>query len=308
VDGTDAGRQATVLVAGASGAIGSRLVDRLVAHGRTVRVAGRRPDELRERWPALEAVELDVLRPDTVGPALAGAHAAHYLVHSMEPGTEGAFHARDAEGARTFARAARAAGVGRVVYLGGLGDEGGALSEHLWSRQEIGRILAAEGPPVVELRAAMVVSAASASFRMLQDLVHRLPAMVLPRWVNTPTQPIAIGDVLAYLEAALDVATADHHTVVEIGMPEVLTYRQMIERVAAAQGRSPVLVDVPVLTPKLSSYWTGLTTSVPAALARPLIEGLSTETVVTSDLAGRVFPAIEPVGFDEAVRRALAGE
>jgi len=297
-----------VVVAGASGVIGSRVVERLVAAGRTVRVGGRRPFELQARWPDLEAVELDVLRPDTLGPALAGGGAAYYLVHSMEPGTEGDFHARDAMGARAFARAAAAGGVERVVYLGGLGDEEGLLSEHLWSRQEIGRILAAEGPAVVELRAAMVVSAASASFRMVRDLVHRLPAMVLPRWVSTPTQPIAIADVLAYLEAALDVETDQHHLVVEVGGPEVLTYREMIERVGAATGKSPLMIDVPVLTPKLSSYWTGLTTSVPAELARPLIEGLSSPTVVRSDLNRTLFPSIEPVGFDEAVRRALAGE
>ncbi len=297
-----------ILVAGASGVIGSRVVERLVAAGRTVRVGGRRPLELQARWPDLEAVELDVLRDDTVAEALSGAAAAYYLVHSMEPGTEGDFHARDATGARRFARAAAAAGVGRIVYLGGLGDEKGLLSEHLWSRQEIGRILAAEGPGVVELRAAMVVSAQSASFRMVRDLVHRLPAMVLPRWVSTPTQPIAIDDVLAYLEAALDVGTDEHHLIVEIGGPEVLTYRQMIERVGAATGRTPRMLDVPVLTPKLSSYWTGLTTSVPAELARPLIEGLSSPTVVRSDTARTLFPAIEPVGFDEAVRRALAGE
>jgi uncharacterized protein YbjT (DUF2867 family) len=132
--------------------------------------------------------------------------------------------------------------------------------------------------------------------------------MVLPRWVSTPTQPIAIADVLAYLEAALDVETDQHHLVVEVGGPEVLTYREMIERVGAATGKSPLMIDVPVLTPKLSSYWTGLTTSVPAELARPLIEGLSSPTVVRSDLNRTLFPSIEPVGFDEAVRRALAGE
>jgi uncharacterized protein YbjT (DUF2867 family) len=297
----------TVLVAGASGVIGSRLVDRFLTAGRSVRLAGRRPHELQARWPGSDAVELDVLRPVTLGPALARTQTAFYLVHSMEPGAEGDFHARDADGARAFARAAAEAGVERVVYLGGLGDERGPLSEHLWSRQEVGRILAAEGPQVVELRAAIVVSSASASFRMIRDLVNRLPAMVLPRWVSTPTQPIAIADVLAYLVASTDVETAEHHLIVEIGGPEVLTYRGMIERVAAATGRSPKLLDVPVLTPKLSSYWTGLTTSVPSELARPLIEGLSTPTVVRSDLGRRLFPQIEPVGFDEAVRRALEG-
>jgi uncharacterized protein YbjT (DUF2867 family) len=302
---TDAER---ILVTGASGAVGRRLADRLRAAGRRVRVAGRRPDALSERWPGVDAAELDVLRSDTIPGSVDGVRAVAYLVHSMEAGVGHEFHMRDAEGARNLARAARDAGVERIVYLSGLGDERGSLSEHLWSRQEVGRILAAEGPQVIELRAAMVISADSASFRMLTDFVHRLPAMVLPRWAETPTQPIAGDDVLAYLEAALDVATEAHHTVVEIGMPEVMTYRSMLERVARRLGRSPLLVEVPVLTPKLSSYWAGLTTSVSPSLAQPLIEGLATPTVVHSDLAGRLFPEIEPVGFDEAVEHALADD
>jgi len=300
--------ESLVLVTGASGAVGGRLTDRLRAAGRRVRVAGRRPDVLSERWPGVDAVELDVLRSETIPGSVDGARAVVYLVHSMETGVGHEFHMRDAAGARNLAWATREAGVERIVYLSGLGDERGSLSEHLWSRQEVGRILAAEGPQVIELRAAMVISADSASFRMLTDFVHRLPAMVLPRWAEPPTQPIAGDDVLAYLEAALDVATEEHHTVVEIGMPEVMTYRSMLERVARRLGRSPLLVEVPVLTPKLSSYWAGLTTSVSPSLARPLIEGLATPTVVHSELAGRLFPEIEPVGFDEAVEHALADD
>ncbi|MEO8477895.1 MAG: NAD(P)H-binding protein [Actinomycetota bacterium] len=296
-----------ILVTGASGAVGGQLTDRLRAADRHVRVSGRRPETLVERWPGLDAVELDVLRPDSIAQALDGVRAVVYLVHSMEAGVGHEFHMRDAEGARNLAQAARAAGVARIVYLSGLGDERGALSKHLWSRQEVGRILAAEGPEVIELRAAMVISSDSASFRMLTDFIHRLPAMVLPRWAETPTQPIAGEDVFAYLEAALDVAIEPHHPIVEIGMPEVMTYRSMLERVAARLGRSPMLVEVPVLTPKLSSYWAGLTTSVSSSLAQPLIEGLATPTVVTSDLADRLFPDVEPMGFEAAVDRALAG-
>lgn len=294
-----------ILVIGASGAVGGRLTDRLRAASRELRVAGRRPEALSERWPGADAVALDVLRPETIPSGVDGVRVVVYLVHSMEAGVGHGFHMRDAEGARNLARAARDAGVERIVYLSGLGDEQGSLSEHLWSRQEVGRILAAEGPQVIELRAAMVISADSASFRMLTDFVHRLPAMVLPKWAETPTQPIAGDDVLAYLEAALDVATEPHHTVVEVGMPEVMTYRSMLERVARRLGRSPLLIEVPVLTPKLSSYWAGLTTSVSPSLAQPLIEGLATPTVVRSDLAGRLFPEIDPMGFDEAVDRAL---
>jgi uncharacterized protein YbjT (DUF2867 family) len=294
-----------ILVTGASGVVGSGLTDRLLADGRAVRVAGRRPAPLRERWPAAEVASLDVLDPDHVAEAVQGVRSAAYLVHSMEAGGDTNFHMRDAEGARNFARAAEAAGVERVVYLGGLGDERGSLSEHLWSRQEVGRILASEGPQLVELRAAMVIGPESASFRMLLDFVRRLPAMVLPKWAETPTQPIAEDDAIAFLAAAFDVEVHDHHTIVEIGMREVLTYRHMLERVAAKVGRSPVLVEVPFLTPKLSSYWTGFTTSVSPALARPLIEGLTTPTVVRSERASELFPDIDPMGFDEAVDRAL---
>ena len=296
----------TILVTGASGAIGGRLVDRLVAERREPRVASRRPPSLHERWPGLAAVELDVLRPATLGPALEGVRAAYYLVHSMEPAAAGDFRERDAEGARFFGEAARAAGVERVIYLGGLGADGADLSEHLASRHETGRILAESGPPLLEFRAAMVVSADSASFTMLTDLVNRLPAMVVPRWVDTPSQPIAIDDVLAYLVAGLETPLQEHRTVVEIGGPDVTTYRHMIETVAAERGRHPLIVGVPLLTPRLSSYWCGLTTSVPAALARPLIEGMTTPMVVQDDEATRRFPAIVPMSFREALRRAFA--
>ncbi|MEO8291797.1 MAG: NAD(P)H-binding protein [Actinomycetota bacterium] len=297
-----------ILVTGASGSIGSRLTDRLAAAARgPLRLAGREPAKLRSRWPDLESVELDVLRPETMPRALEGVDAAYYLVHSMEPSAGGDFHARDAQGARDFARVAREAGVRRVIYLGGLGDERHRLSEHLRSRQETGRILAAGGPPVVEFRAAMVLAGDSASFRMLDDLVRRLPAMVVPRWVSTPSQPIAVQDVLAYLERGVDVALDRQHTIVEVGGPDRVTYKEMIAIVAEREGRRrPPMIEVPLLTPRLSSYWCGLTTSVPAALARPLIEGLATPMVVTNDSAARRFPDIEPVSFREGLDRAMA--
>jgi uncharacterized protein YbjT (DUF2867 family) len=297
-----------ILVSGASGSIGSRLVDRLVEAGHFPRVAGRHPDGLTARWPQLSPAELDVGRPATLAAALEGVDVTFYLVHSMEPGTDGGFRERDAEGARNFARAAVEAGVQRMIYLGGLGRDNQDLSEHLVSRQETGRILAEEGPRMLEFRAAMAIGADSASYRMLVDLVNRLPAMILPRWVSTPSQPIAMTDVIAFLEAALDVELAQDRTVVEIGGPEILTYRRMIELVAEQRGKHPVLVTVPLLTPKLSSYWCAITTSVPMATAQPLIEGMTVPMVVRPENARTLFPDIAPMPFRDALREAFAEE
>jgi uncharacterized protein YbjT (DUF2867 family) len=199
--------------------------------------------------------------------------------------------------------------VDRLIYLGGLGYEDQSLSEHLRSRQETGRILAAEGPPVVELRAAMVIAEDSASFRMLMDLVRRLPAMVVPKWVDTPSQPIGVDDVIAYLAAARGVDLEEQHTVVEIGGADVITYRDMIRIAAERTGRSPVIVGVPLLTPRLSSYWTALTTDVSSSVARPLIDGMSVSLVLRDpERARRLFPGVTPMGFREALQRALADE
>lgn len=295
-----------IVVTGASGAIGSRLVEHLTDEGERPVLTGRRPEVVRDRFPGLEVRALDALDPGTIGPALDGARVVYYLIHSMEPGP-GGFAERDVVAARAVARAAREAGVERIVYLGGLGDERVELSRHLASRRETGDVLASEGPPLLELRAAMVVAAASASFRMLSDLVERLPAMVVPRWVETPTQPISIDDAVAYLAASRNVALEERRTVVEIGGADVLTYRDMMQAYARLRGKRRLIVGVPLLTPGLSSLWCGLTTSVPSAVARPLIDGLVVPTVVTDDRAGRLFPDIHPVGFDEALRRALAG-
>ena len=296
-----------ILVTGASGSIGSTLVDRLVEDGYRPRVGGRDPARLEERWSQLPAVELDVGRRETLGAALDGIETAYYLVHSMEPGSDGGFAERDAQGARNFARAAREAGIQRVIYLGGLGRDDQELSEHLKSRQETGRILAEEGPPVLEFRAAMVIGSGSASYRMLTDLVNRLPAMILPRWVSTPSQPIAMADVVAYLRAALDVEMEDD-TIVEIGGAETLTYHRMIELVAEERGKHPVLVTVPFLTPRLSSYWCAITTSVPMATAQPLIDGMTVPMVVRPETAQTMFPGISPMGFRDALSAAIEDE
>jgi len=296
-----------ILVTGASGTIGSRLVERLRAEGEHTVAAGRRPAALAERFPGVLARELDALRPETVGPALEGVRTLYYFIHSMEPGAT-AFDERDRAAALNVARSARTAGVERIVYLGGLGDQGETLSRHLSSRHETGSVLAEEGPPLVELRAAMVVGAESVSFRMLSDLVHRLPAMIVPRWVETRSQPIAIADVVSYLSASRVIPLAEQHIVIEIGGADVLSYRQMIETLAHLEGRRRLLVGVPLLTPRLSSLWCGLTTSVSASVARPLILGMTHETIVRDDAAARRFPEIRPLGFEEALRRALEGE
>lgn len=292
------------VVVGASGAIGARLVEALIEEGVALRLAGRKPSELRARWPDIEAVELDVLREDTIEPALTGARVAYYLVHAMREGEAG-FEERDRLGARSFAAAATAAGVERIVYLGGLGSADDDLSHHLASRQETGRLLAVDGPPVLEFRAGMVIATDSTSFQMLTDLVKRLPVMVTPKWVRTRSQPIGIDDLLAYLAAGRDAPLDGQHTVVEIGGADVLSYHRMMERVAALRGRSLVTVTVPVLTPRLSSLWCGLVTSVPSSIARPLIDGLRNETIVRDDRAARMFPDIHPEGFDAIVEAAL---
>lgn len=304
--GTDSVGPMTILVTGATGSVGARLVDRMIDAGEKPRVASRTLSALHDRWPGLDATELDVLRPATIGPALDGVRVAYYLVHSMESAAQGRFKERDAEGAMLFGEAATDAGVERVIYLGGLGDDADQLSEHLASRHETGRILGETGPPLLEFRASMVIGAESASFMILSDLVDRLPAMVVPRWVDTPSQPIAIADLLAYLVAGITVPLEERRTIVEIGGPDVVTYRRMIEALAAERGRNLVIVGVPLLSLRLSSYWIGLVTSVTPALAKPLIEGMATPMVVRSDKARRLFPDIEPVPFADALRDAFA--
>lgn len=292
-----------ILITGASGYIGGRLTQHLVDAGVDVRVAGRDPEKLTERRPGVDAVELDVMRPETIGPATEGVTTAYYLIHSMEEGGE-PFEERDRTAATNFARAAAESGVERIVFLGGLGDdEDPDLSPHLASRHETGRLLAEHGPAILELRAGMVIGAGSASFRMLEDLVRRLPVMVTPRWVDTRSQPIAIDDVVAYLDRAREATLDEAHAIVEIGGADVLSYREMMRRLGEKRGRVPWILPVPVLTPYLSSLWCGLVTSVPRSVAGPLIEGQRNETIVRDDTAARLFPDVDPGGFDEAVTK-----
>ncbi len=300
-----AARDSLVLVTGATGYVGGRLVPRLLEAGRRVRVLVRDPQRLEGRdWAGhVEIVTGDVLRPETLGTALAGVGVAYYLVHSMARG-EG-YRERDLEAARAFGRAAAEAGVARIVYLGGLGDPSADLSRHLRSRQETGEALREAGVPVTEFRAAVVVGSGSISFEMIRYLTERLPVMVCPQWVYTRVQPIAIDDLLRYLIAALDVPESASR-IVEVGGSDVLTYGQMMLGYAAARGLWRHLQPVPVLTPTLSSYWVHLVTPIPSQIARPLIEGLRNETVVRDHSARDLFPAIHPVSYATAVRAAVA--
>jgi uncharacterized protein YbjT (DUF2867 family) len=298
-------RDSLVLVTGATGYVGGRLVPRLLDQGRRVRVLVRDPVRLQGReWLShVEVVAGDVLRSETLGAVMEGVDVAYYLVHSMARG-EG-YQERDLAAARAFGRAAAAAGTSRIVYLGGLGDPAADLSQHLRSRQQTGEALREAGVPVTEFRAAVVVGSGSISFEMIRYLTERLPVMICPQWVYTRVQPIAVDDLLSYLVAALDVPESAGR-VVEIGGSDVLTYGEMMLGYAAARGLSRHLQPVPVLTPTLSSYWVHLVTPIPSQIARPLIEGLRNETVVRDHSARDLFPAVHPVSYATAVRAAVA--
>jgi uncharacterized protein YbjT (DUF2867 family) len=293
-----------VLVTGATGYVGGRLVPRLLAAGHEVRVLVRDPTRLAGRdWAGqVEARRGDALDAASLAPALAGVEAAYYLVHSMDGLPD--FAARDRQAAQCFGAAARQAGVGRIVYLGGLGDSRTVLSTHLASRQDTGLALGAAGVPVTELRAAVIVGSGSLSFEMVRYLTERLPVMLCPRWVMQRIQPIGIRDVLSYLVATLEVPDSAGR-VIEIGGADALTYREMLLGYASLRGLRRWLLPVPVLTPELSSHWVHWMTPIPVGLARPLIEGLRSEVVVRDDLARRLFPAIQPLPYLEACRLAL---
>jgi uncharacterized protein YbjT (DUF2867 family) len=290
-----------IAVAGATGYIGGQLCVRLREQGAEVRALARHPQGATElKRIGCEVRRADVLEPATLAPALAGADVAYYLVHSMGRGSDGDFAARDKAGAANFAVAAAAAGVRRIVYLGGLAEG----SEHLANRHATAGTLRAGAVPLAYFRAAAVIGAGSESFLTVFHLVRRLPLMVTPRWVTTRTQPIAIDDAVAFLAAAADLdAPLDRE--IQIGGPDVTTYGGMIDELARALGRRPPLrLTVPVLTPGLSSLWIGLVTPVDAGVARPLIEGLATETVVEDPSGMELFPSIRRTPLDAALRQA----
>ena len=292
------------LIAGATGYVGGLLADELAGRGRDVRCMARTPAKARERFgDRCEIVEGDVLKPETLGPALEGVEIAYYLVHSMGRGGDGDFVERDRRGARNFAEAASAAGVRRIVYLGGLGE---GKSEHLRSRHETAEALATTGVPLTYFRAAIVIGSGSESLMTIAYLVKRLPAMVTPSWTDTRTQPIAAEDVVAYLAAAPDVEASTGREV-EIGGTEVTTYGGLLDLAAEAIGVRPrPRVAVPLLSPGLSSRWIGLVTPVDTGVARPLVEGLTTETVV-EDPSGMELFDVEPTPLRAAMEKAVPG-
>lgn len=291
---------ANILIAGATGFVGARLAASLAASGESARCLVRD----RSKGLALEQAghQLhvgDVTDEHSLEGAAEGVEVAYFLVHAMAGGA--GFAEREQIGARNFARMAAREGVKRVIYLGGLGDE--SRSEHLRSRHRTAQVLEAEGPPLTYFRAAMVVGAGSESYRTLRYLVGRLPVMIAPRWLRTDTQPIGIEDVVEYLRRAPQVPESAGREV-QIGGPDVLSYSEMLDRMAVVMGRTPRRkIPFPLITPRLSSLWLGLITPVDTKVARPLVEGLSTRTVVTDPSGAEPF-GISPESFDQALRKA----
>jgi uncharacterized protein YbjT (DUF2867 family) len=286
-----------VLVAGSSGFVGRRLCPALEQAGHTVRAMTRRPEKYHG---AGEAVGGDVHDVDSLGAALAGCDAAYYLVHSLDNAD---FQRRDAAAARAFARAAAEAGLRRIVYLGGLGDDADDLSAHLRSRREVEHLLGSAGVPVTTLRAGIIVGHGGISWEMTRQLVEHLPIMVTPLWVQTRTQPIAVADVVRYLVGVLEVPEAAARAF-DIGGPDILAYVDMMRRVAAIQGRPMLIIPVPLLSPQLSSLWLSLVTDVDVQTGRSLIDSMTNEVVMREHSIRRLIP-FEPLDYDSAVLQAL---
>lgn len=296
----------SVLVTGATGYIGSSILDPLHAAGFAVRASARTPARVRAPQ-GVEVVAADAFDARSVRASLEGVDVAYYLVHMLGGGAD--YRERDRAAASLFAEAARDAGVRRIVYLGGLGEDTGALSEHLASRQEVGRLLAATGVEVVEFRASIVIGAGSTSWEMIRNLTEKLPVMTTPRWVRQDAQPIAIADVVAYLvEAATSPEGAERHRIYEIGGSDIVSYGDLLRLYARHRGLRRLVIPVPVLSPGLSGWWLYLFTPKQATVGRQLAESLRFPTVVADDRARRDFPDIVPVGVDEAMEAAFAAD
>lgn len=295
-----------VLVTGATGYVGGRLLATLEAAGYELRCLVRDPHRMRQRVASeTEVVQGDVFHAESLEAALRGVDAAYYLVHSMGQSGDGAFEERDRSAASNFAQAAARSKVKRIIYLGGLG-RGPDLSRHLRSRQEVGRILASSGVQTLELRASIIIGSGSLSFEMIRDLVEKLPVMVTPRWVSVPAQPIGISDVIRYLEACLTLES-DESRIFEIGCPDRVSYGDLMKRYARLRGLRRSMIRVPVLTPRLSSLWLGMVTPLYARIGRRLIGSIRHPTVVECDSAQKAF-AIRPRGCSQAIAEALRNE
>jgi uncharacterized protein YbjT (DUF2867 family) len=294
-----------ILVTGATGYVGGRLLSELQGGGARVRCLARRPEFLRHRLDArTEAVRGDVLDAESLGLALEGVRTAYYLVHSL--GSVDGFEETDRRAAEIFGAAARKAGVHRIVYLGGLGESHGDLSPHLRSRHEVGDVLRESEVPVIEFRASIVIGSGSLSFEMIRALVERLPVMVMPRWVSVPAQPIGIGDVLEYLVAACDLPGEESRGF-EIGGADRVSYGDIMREYARQRGLRRLMIPVPVLTPHLSSLWLALVTPLYARVGRKLIDSIRHPTVVHDDVALRAF-GVHPQGIRESIAAALRNE
>ena len=296
--------QGKILVTGTTGYIGSNLVRKLLSVGYNVRAMVRNYHDVDiYDWAKdVEVVQADALKPDSLKKALQDVSVAYYLIHSMAAGK--GFEQRDIMAARNFADAAKSSKVKRIIYLGGLGEKDSSLSSHLKSRHEVGRILSCSGAPVTEFRAAVIVGSGSLSFEMIRYLTERIPLMICPRWVFTKIQPISINDVLSYLTATIENEESIGR-VIEIGGKDILTYGDLMLIYARQRGLKRFILRVPVLTPRLSSYWVHLVTPIPSSMAIPLIQGLKSEVVVRNDDAAQIFPSICPEGYEDSVKNAL---
>ncbi|MGI9515881.1 MAG: SDR family oxidoreductase [Pirellulaceae bacterium] len=294
-----------VLLTGATGYVGGRLIPLLEESGADLRCITRRPGSLRDQVaPATEIMQADVLDEDSMRKALNGVHTVYYLVHSM--GAKADFEETDRQAAELVARLCTELGVRKIIYLGGLGNPDHNLSKHLRSRQEIGNILRTSSASIIELRASIIIGSGSLSFEMIRALVERLPVMICPKWVRVLAQPIAIEDVLAYLLESLDLPD-DESIVFEIGGPDQLSYGQIMKEYARQRGLRRLMIPVPLLTPYLSSLWLGFVTPLYARIGRKLIESLKNPTLVSNNLAGRYF-SVRPRSTRDAIARALINE
>jgi uncharacterized protein YbjT (DUF2867 family) len=298
-----------ILVTGATGYVGGRLVPRLLEEGVSVRVFARQPSQLQGRsWlERVEVVQGDAINPERLSAVMQGMDAAYYLIHGMSSGTD--FYQRDLMVARNFGQAARIAGLQRIIYLGGLGGgHEGDLSEHLRSRHEVGVVLAESGVPVIEFRAAVVVGSGSAAFEMMRYPVEGMPILFCPSWVSTRIQPISVRDVQDYLIASLKVSEEQvgKHRIIEIGGSEVLTYHEMMRGYAKARGLRRMMISVPFLTPPVCAAFLHWVSPIPVQLARALIEGMRNEVVVHDDSAMQLFSEIHPRDYRTSLDRALA--